>query len=169
MKPSRITIAPDSLPWWRRFLRLRRPAAEIQADLDAAIRVANENANVADSLNRTVGFLGKKAGQLQHALAQRNVAWPKPEKRLSAQQVLGNVNVPMDHPLWTAVHQELDDAISDLCDRVGQPPPELGHEARIHVAGGIEHLRLFQKRLLDLNRQAGQADPEKAAGDDIDQ
>jgi hypothetical protein len=61
------------------------------------------------------------------------------------------MDVPMDEPLWAAVHQELDDAIADALDEVTQDPgATLTAERRLHVAGGAEYLRRFQKRLLDI-------------------
>lgn len=90
---------------------------------------------------------------------QRNVSWPKPAVRMPAAAVLAEFNVPLDQGLPLALHQELDDQIQELLDLVSQPPgPTLTADQRLHLAGGIEHLRLFQKQLLDLSHRASTTD-----------
>lgn len=132
-----------------------------QLDREIELERASAQDHIAD-LEIDKEMLEKRVKELE---VERAVAWPKPARRLNERQVLGNFNVPMDHPLWTALHQELDDAISDLCDQVSSAPSratgrEFDEANRLHVAGGIEHLRLFQRRILDLQHRANHADPE---------
>jgi hypothetical protein len=53
---------------------------------------------------------------------------------------------------WVAIHQELDAAIADAVDEATSPPvgpgQSLNAEARAFHAGGVDHLRRFQARLL---------------------
>jgi hypothetical protein len=55
---------------------------------------------------------------------------------------------------WTALHQELDAAIADAVDEATAPPvgptQTLNAEVRAYHAGGVDHLRRFQARLLSL-------------------
>lgn len=91
----------------------------------------------------------------------RNVSWPRPATRIPEHVVLKEFNVPLDQGLMAALHQELDDQIQELLDVVSQPPSAtLTAEHRLHLAGGIEHLRLFQKSLLDRSAAANTADEE---------
>lgn len=91
----------------------------------------------------------------------RNVAWPKPATRITPADVSAALDVEMTNPLWQAVHQELDDAIGDALDEVTQDPgASLTAERRLHVAGGAEYLRRFQKHLLDLQQAASVKDAE---------
>jgi hypothetical protein len=93
----------------------------------------------------------------------RALAWPKPAQRMEASDLLGEFDVPLDEPWYAAVHQELDDAISDLLDEVTQVPgPQLTTERRTHLAGGAESLRAFQQRLLQLRHRASATDPDLA-------
>jgi hypothetical protein len=97
--------------------------------------------------------------RLQKAL--RNVAWPKPANRLAPSTVRVAFDVGQDDPFWQALHQELDDAITEALDEVSKPPSAtLTSEQRLHIAGGVEFLRLFQKQLLDLRHLANHADAE---------
>lgn len=92
---------------------------------------------------------------------RRELAWPRPAQRLKPEEVLAEFDLPMDNPLWQALHQELDDAIADVLDEVTQPPSALlTAERRVHLAGGAEELRKLQRRLLDLQRRANAADEE---------
>jgi hypothetical protein len=101
---------------------------------------------------------------------QRNVSWPKPAVRMPEKLVLAEFNVPIDQGYPAAVFQELDDKIQELLDLVTQPPhgtytqkdgttvPAFTEADRLHLAGGVEHLRLFQKQLLDLSAKANTTD-----------
>lgn len=168
-EPQTITINPPKLPWWRRLLRLGPPAAQIQRDLETAVQIANGNAGLAERLElerRRVAGLWNEAEE--KAAARRNVAWPKPAKRMPKAQIAAAFNVPIDEPLFTAIMQEIDDQLQDLLDVVSQPPsPQLTEQGRLHLAGGIEHLRLLQKRILD-HREDAQRKAASEAGDDED-
>lgn len=108
--------------------------------------------------------------QLSTLKAARNVSWTKPAVRMPAALVLAEFNVPLDQGIGMALHQELDDRLQELLDLVSQPPhgaytqkdgstvPAFTEADRLHLAGGIEHLRLFQKQLLDLSARASTED-----------
>lgn len=54
---------------------------------------------------------------------------------------------------WHAIHQELDAAIADAIDDVSMPVERDSGptaEGRAFAAGGVDHLRRFQARLLSL-------------------
>jgi hypothetical protein len=175
MNPSRVNITPDPLPRWRRILGLGRSKAAIEADLAAAVHVANENANMVDRLQT-----GRRFEKLWGAQQpKRNVGWPK-SPRLPKEDVREAFAEPLDEGLQAAIHQELDDYLQELLDQVSQPPgyatgqkgeliPTMTAEQRLHLAGGIEHLRLFQKQLIDLNAEANRREtdeaPDKDGGD----
>ncbi len=93
--------------------------------------------------------------------AQRAVAWPKPAKRIPRPQILAAFAAPIDTGAGAALHQEIDDYLQDLLDQVSQPPSaSMPETTRLHLAGGIEHVRLLQKHLLDLHAEASRKDAE---------
>lgn len=97
--------------------------------------------------------------QLSGLRALRNISWPKPAQRMPRPAVVAAFAEPLDRGLPMALHQELDDYLQDLLDQVSQAPSGAMTEAtRLHLAGGIEHLRLFQKQLLDLHAESGRED-----------
>jgi hypothetical protein len=117
--------------------------------------------NTKDELNRMTEKALQASLDRDELARRRNVAWPRPATRIPANVILKEFNVPLDQGLMAALHQELDDQIQDLLDVVSQPPSAtLTAEHRLHLAGGIEHLRLFQKSLLDRSAAASTADPD---------
>lgn len=101
------------------------------------------------------------AAENQVQRQRRNVGWTRPATRIPRAKVLQEFNVPLDRGFAAALHQELDDAIQEVLDVVSQPPSStLTEQHRLHLAGGIEHLRSFQKQLLDLAAKASTGDPE---------
>lgn len=99
--------------------------------------------------------------QVSALRTQRNVAWPRPAKRIPRAQILAAFSAPIDTGAGAALHQELDDYLQDLLDQVSQPPsPTMPESTRLHLAGGIEHVRLLQKHLLDLHAEASRKDAE---------
>jgi hypothetical protein len=104
--------------------------------------------------------------QLSTLRAKRAVSWPKPAKRIPPEQVRAAFAEPLDVGLQAALHQEIDDYLQDLLDQVSQPPSSaLTEQHRLHLAGGIEHVRILQKILLDLHAEAGRQDAELASPD----
>lgn len=99
--------------------------------------------------------------------ALRNISWPKPAQRMPRPAVVAAFAEPLDRGLPMALHQELDDYLQDLLDQVSQAPSGAMTEAtRLHLAGGIEHLRLFQKQLLDLHAESGREDADLEGKED---
>lgn len=120
-----------------------------------------ENQQLREKLEGSVRHGDALGYELVKLKAERSLAWPKPERRMKERDVLGEFDVPIDEPWFVAVHQELDDAISDLLDEVTQAPSAtLTTERRTHIAGGAESLREFQKRLLKLQHRAANTDDE---------
>lgn len=151
---DRITITPEPLPWWRRLLGLGRPKSAIERDLQQAVAVANDYAARVAALEAHV----------QEVARPRKVGWPR-GPRLERDEILGAMAEPLNSGVQAAVHQELDNYLQELLDQVSQPPgygtgskgelvPTMTPEQRLHLAGGIEHLRLFQRQLIDLNAAA---------------
>lgn len=192
MEPQTITFTPDPLPLWRRILGRGRRKADVQRDLEQAVRVANANAELADKMraeaeeerrgrlqaaeeraklvlelkaiaDRTAEFRAKCERDFER---RRNVSWPKPERRMTDAQLRDAFNVPVDEPLFQAVMQKIDGAIQEALDVVSQPPSAtLTEQHRLHLAGGIEHLRLLQKDLLDV-RDAAERNNDGEEGDE---
>ena len=170
--PDRIEIKPEPLPWWRRFLGLGRPKAAVQRDLDQAVTLANQYAAEAEEERKgRLQAAEKWAATVVELQRRRNVTWLKPPRR-PREDVVEAFAEPLDEGLQAAVHQELDDYLQELLDQVSQAPgfatgqkgeliPTMTPEQRLHLAGGIEHLRLFQKQLLDLHEQANRREPEE--------
>lgn len=138
-------------------------------ELEARLAVLTAERDLAQNLSKRLeGEIKEEKRQNRRLLVEeriqrsfRNVAWPKPAVRMPAHAVLKEFNVPLDKGLPAALHQELDDSIADLLDVVSQPPSAtLNEDQRLHIAGGVEHLRLFQKHLLDLAARASTGDPD---------
>jgi hypothetical protein len=91
----------------------------------------------------------------------RNVAYTRPPGRLAEKDLRATFKIDNETPLWRALHQELDDQLQDLIDQASLEPSAAMTEAkRLHLAGGIEYLRRFQKTLLDHQALAHHHDPE---------
>jgi hypothetical protein len=143
-----------------------------QAALDKANERINElhreigrHASECDRLRRerdrdeVIAAIANKA--LDEQKRRRNVAWPKPAKRIPRPVLLAAFAEPVDQGLPAALHQEIDDYLQDLLDQVSQPPSATMPETmRTHLAGGVEHVRLLQKHLLDLHDEASRKDAE---------
>lgn len=141
---------------------LRRLFGPSKAELQG---IAQERADWADRQGkraRAAEELAERFQKLFEALeAERNVSWPKPAARLSPKQVMAEFDLPIDTGILAALFQKFDEELQELLDRVSQPPSAtLTAETRLHIAGGIEHLRLFQKDLLDLCNRASTSDPD---------
>lgn len=66
-------------------------------------------------------------------------------------QILGGLG---ESPAWAALHQELDAAIMDAIEDVSVPPdPNKPAPSRDFAAGGVDYLRKFQARLIDIGQQ----------------
>ena len=97
--------------------------------------------------------------ELERLRSARNVVWAKPARRLQSADVRRAFAVAADAPLWLALNQELDDYLQDQLDQLSLPPgPAMNDATRQHLAGGVEHLRLFHKRLLELHSAAQKLD-----------
>lgn len=89
-----------------------------------------------------------------------------PERAMKEADLLDALAVAPNNMLWRAVHQLLDEQIADAVDLVAkrpEPDPRSGivavtPDTRNFHAGGIEHLRDFQARLLDWHAKAAKAD-----------
>ena len=167
--------------WWRRLfgpsmeslqfeiidLRYRN---ELERDLRKAAEMREERLRKeaeqvtqrhCETLKRVQTEWDKKDAEILAAKAKRNVSWPKPARRLTMQQVAAAFNVPLDSGLMAALHQELNDQIEELADRVSQAPSAtLTEQTRLHLAGGLEHLRILQKELLDITARGEIAEDE---------
>ena len=125
------------------FADSKRIAAE--TELKSYRAQADERIAVMDENNRG----------LTARLSARNVTWTRPAKWMPANEVKRAFAVAADAPLWLALKQQVEVYVEDLADQVSQAPStSLTAEARLHVAGGMEHLRLFYKQLLELHQAA---------------
>lgn len=153
---NQITYESPPPPWWRRLLGQGPGKKELREDLQKAVRAANENAAECQALTAELA-------RARAALGARVVVWSRPAKRLGRVDILEAFAEPIDAGLQAAVHQELDDYLQGLLDQVSQAPSaSLTADTRLHLAGGIEHLRLFQHQLLELHRKAEREDAEIA-------
>lgn len=135
---------------WRSLAGRNKQASE---DAVAALAEARDAICQLKAQNQTA------AQTVLDLAAARNVAWPKPAKRVPPHEVKRAFAVDNDAPLWLAFNQELDDYLQDQVDQMTLPPaPGFTEESRLHLAGGVEHLRLFQKRLIDLHAAAHKVD-----------
>ena len=93
------------------------------------------------------------------ALLRAAKAWPKPAKAMPANEVRRAFAIPMDAPLWQALHQTLDGAIQNaIDDATAEPSATITSERRAFKAGGVDALREFQGRLLELQASANRED-----------
>jgi uncharacterized coiled-coil protein SlyX len=122
-------------------------------------KIEKDNRQVDEMVTRMREQRDTAQAYAREVAAKRAVAWPKPERRMTEREVLGQFDVEMGDPFWTALHQELDDAIGDQLDLVTQAPgASLTAEQRVHIAGMAESLRAFQRRLLDRQAAATRAE-----------
>lgn len=136
-------------------------------------RLATELAGYKVQAAERIGVLVENNRGLQTRLSARNVSWTMPAKLPSRSEIRRAFAVDNEAPLWVAFNAELDSFLQDLIDQVSLPPgPTMSEEARTHLAGGIEEVRKFQKRVLDLQAAAKTVDadiagegPEKKGGD----
>ena len=146
--------------------RLKRERDHLTAKLEKDQREAHAMGQMMETLREKRMRAGNAFQGLERELAaervKRAVAWPKPERRMTEREVLGQFDVEMGDPFWTAIHQELDDAIGDQLDLVTQAPAaSLTAEQRVHIAGMAEVLRTFQRRLLDRQAAATRAEADE--------
>lgn len=64
------------------------------------------------------------------------------------------LNVEENHPLWLTIHQLLQDEIDDLTMLVSSAATSLQPQMLTHTAGGLETMKNFQTRLIDLRESA---------------
>ncbi len=164
------------------FRRLFGPSkAKILTKLEQTITLAEDlQIEIGKERDRAAALAQRARNEMERAesieqlckelRAQRNISWPKPAVRMPEKLVLAEFNVPIDQGYPAAVLQELDDKIQELLDLVTQPPhgefhkkdgstvPAFTEADRLHLAGGVEHLRLFQKQMLDLSARANTVD-----------
>lgn len=146
MKNNDTNPTPAPLSWWRRILRRLARATDLEAHLYIERRRAEMYRESLEALE-----------------AKRALTWTRPAERIPRPKVLAEFAAPLDAGLQAALHQELDDYLKELLDQVSQAPSgALTPELRLHLAGGIEHLRLFQRQLLDLHAEASRKDAELA-------
>lgn len=89
-----------------------------------------------------------------------------PERAMPKAELVEALAVDNDDPLWRAIHQLLDEAQTDAVDLVSaRPAPDsrsglvtVSPDTRNFHAGGIDHLREFQTKLLDLQAAALKAE-----------
>jgi uncharacterized coiled-coil protein SlyX len=130
-------------------------------------KIEKDNRHVDEMVTRMREQRDTAQAYARSAAAKRNLAWPKPEGRMADAAVLAEFNVEMKDGLWGAVMQELDDAIGEQLDLVTQvPSATLTAEVRTHAGGMAEGLRVFQRRLLDLQKKATAADADDEKGDE---
>jgi hypothetical protein len=92
---------------------------------------------------------------------KRNVAYNRPPGRVTEKDLRAAFRIDNETPLWRSIHQEMDDQLQDLIDQASlEPSATMTEDKRLHLAGGIEYLRRFQKTLLDHQALAHHHDPE---------
>ncbi len=141
---------------WRSLARMKEYTVE--AALQSESNTREESARLREN---NLGL----AEQLNALRSARNVSWTAPAKRPSKLEIKRAFAVDDGAPLWVALNCELDSFLQDLFDQVSLPPgPSMNEEARTHLAGGIEEVRKFQKRLLDLHAAAQKVDADLEGG-----
>lgn len=138
---------------------------EMPANLDGQIRNAkNDREAVVTHLQKEHDRL---LTELEKARSRPLLSWPKPAKAIPANEVRRAFAVPMDAPLWQALHQVLDQAIQGAVDEATQQPSatQTG-ERRTYMAGGVDALREFQGRLLELQASANREDADLQEGEE---
>jgi hypothetical protein len=137
--------------------RNTREWIKLHEDTKALYHKTDKRREAAEALN----------AQLSALNSTRSIAWAKPARRVAANDVRRAFAVAAEAPLWVALHQELDDYLQDQLDQVSLPPAaSMTEEQRLHLAGGIEHLRLFQKRMLQLHAAAHKEDADLEGGEE---
>lgn len=118
-------------------------------------------ARVVEIRNELAARRAEMSKELEEQRALRNVAWPRPAARIPRPQILAAFSAPIDQGLGAAFQQEIDDYLQEILDQVSQPPSgSMPESMRTHLAGGVEHVRLLQKHLLDLHAEASRKDAE---------
>jgi hypothetical protein len=119
-------------------------------------------AEAKDSAVRATG-----AAIREMALLRATKAWPKPAKAIPANEVRRAFAVPTDAPLWQALHQVLDQAIQGVVDEATQQPSATQTtDRRTYMSGGVDALREFQGRLLELQASANREDADLQEGEE---
>lgn len=144
--------------------QLQSKIAGLDEQLDAKQRMFDEAVKQRDDARMRNVEITREWSALS---VRRNVAWVKPAKRMPASEVKRAFAVAADAPLWLALNQEVDDYLQDQLDQVSLPPAStMSEEMRLHLAGGVEHVRLFHKRLLELHAAAQKIDADLDADED---
>lgn len=74
-----------------------------------------------------------------------------PEQSLPDKEVVAILGGIVESGPWRALHQELDAAIMDAVEDVSAPgDPNRPERSRDFAAGGVDYLRRFQARLIDI-------------------
>lgn len=154
--------------WWTEKERLRKELATAQRRLADAERLLKDAQEAEESHCSTAGKAMRENWELQDEI--KRLRAPRvvkvPERAMKEAELLDALAVAPDNGLWRAVHQLLDEQIADAVDLVAkrpEPDPRSGvvavtPDTRNFHAGGIEHLRDFQARLLDWQAKAAKAD-----------
>jgi hypothetical protein len=130
-----------------------------------------QRANLENRHDAALAHLEKEFDRLHAKLneerAKPKLAWPKPAKAIPANEVLRAFAIPMDAPLWQALHQVLDQAIQGAVDDATQQPSATQTtDRRTYMSGGVDALREFQGRLLELQASANREDADLQEGEE---
>lgn len=127
--------------------RLRKARNDDEAERDRLIRQIER---LDQTMAEQKADLLRKLEQAEGAALQRRRDWRRPEEAMDAEQLAAAFDVPADHGLWQAVHQELDAEIMGAVDDATAP----GCADRDFRSGGVDALRGFQRRLIDARAKA---------------
>lgn len=120
-------------------------------DFRAAIALGREDRDrICREDNDRIEELHKRLEQTEGEALRRRRDWRRPEEAMDAEQLTAAFDVPADHGLWQAVHQELDAEIMGAVDDATAP----GCADRDFRSGGVDALRGFQRRLIDARAKA---------------
>jgi hypothetical protein len=140
------------------FGRLVEDAENLKTQNEAMRKQLESSRREAATCHRRNQELEDRAIELS---CRSTAEWIQPERRMPKEEVRRAFSVPKDMPLWRAIHQELDDSATDLVDLTAAAPIEQASELkRLHAAGGLDALRNFQRRLIELQHLAEVEDPD---------
>lgn len=137
----------------------REMESERTARVEAEAAASNLAAKLNDAEQRLEGAelreqnIRDDARSAVHKLRRQRVR-RIPEHTLPDKEVVQILGGLGESPAWAALHQELDAAIMDAIDDVSLPPdPNKPALSRDFAAGGVDYLRKFQARLIDIGQQ----------------
>lgn len=136
--------------WVEKIAERSETVAKLRRELEFSRSAQKSRWDEIRSYESEIERLGKDLEQAKGEALRRRRDWRRPEEAMDAEQLAAAFDVPADHGLWQAVHQELDAEIMGAVDDATAP----GCQDRDFRSGGVDALRGFQRRLIDARAKA---------------